>query len=531
MIKWKKSSDIDTKTLMTQWMTYGILGTVILTMAFFGVCTPQEGGFNIPSGTAAKVDGEKISSLEFRRAYSRFSDQLQQQYRDKFDPVALNVAGQVLNGLVQSRALTIEAEKNGIAVADTEIDHAIIDGKYFANEKGQFDKAVFENFLKRQGHSEASFSIELKRELLASKFRNFISTTYRGSEKVAELNYLLDETKIDVEYLRLDPQNFPITVAAADVDAYLKGNGEKTVKDYFDSNKAEFSKEARVKARHILIAFKGARNASGPAAERSEDQAKALAAQVLAETKKAGADFAALASKYTDETSGKTKGGDLGFFKKEQMVKEFAEAAFAMKAGEISGPVKSPFGYHIIRVDTVEEAKNVSFEEAKRGIAEKLVAKERRPQILAEKTKAIVADLKAGKDVAAELKVEWKATGPFSVGARFIPGIGADKRVLDAVAALKTPGQLTPEPIEVSGATYVIRLKNKIEADLSKLTAEKKKELADQSRYMEAYTYFNTVSSDIKARYEKDKKIYQSPEYLAFDQRMKGDSSAPAPAE
>ncbi|RYF20080.1 MAG: hypothetical protein EOO77_08750 [Oxalobacteraceae bacterium] len=110
------------------------------------------------------------------------------------------------------------------------------------------------------------------------------------------MNYLLDESKVDVEYLRLDPATFPITVAPADVDAYLAGEGAKAVKDYYDSNKSEFNKEARVKARHILISYKGARNATGAAANRSEDEAKALAATVLADTKKPGTDFAALAS-------------------------------------------------------------------------------------------------------------------------------------------------------------------------------------------------------------------------------------------
>ncbi len=532
MIKWKKSSDIDSKALGGSWMTYGVLGTVIITMAFFGVCDPKQGGFVMPSGTAASVDGEKISALEFRRAYLNYSNQLQQQYRDKFDAVQLGVSKQVMDGLVERLATFKEAEKNGISASEAEVDRIIIDGKYFANEQGKFDKTLFDRYLKSQGHNEASFSEELRRNIISTKFRNFITTTYRGSDKVAELNYLLDESKVDVEYLRLDPATFPITVAPADVDAYLAGEGAKAVKDYYDSNKSEFNKEARVKARHILISYKGARNATGAAANRSEDEAKALAATVLADTKKPGADFAALASKYTDEAAGKTKGGDLGFFKKDQMVKEFADAAFAMKAGEISGPVKSPFGYHIIRVDTVEEAKNVAFDEAKRGIADKLLAKERRPKLIKDKTTALITDLKAGKDVPADLGVTWKATTPFAVGARFIPGLGADKAALAAIGTLKTPGQLYPEPLDIGGVTYIVRLKSKTDADLSKLTAEKRKELSEQGKYMESYTLFNAISEDIKKRYEKDKKIYRNPEFVAYDQKLKGETgSEPAPAQ
>lgn len=531
MIKWKKSSEIDGTSVAKSWMTYGVLGTVIVTMAFFGVCTPNQGGFVMPSGTAASVAGEKISSLEFRRAYSNLSNQLQEQYRDKYDAVSLGVAKQVMDGLVTNAIQFKEAEKNGISATAAEVDRVIIEGKYFANEEGKFDKTRFENYLRNQGHSEASFTEELRRNIITSKFRNFVTGTYRGSEKVAELNYQLDESKVDVEYLRLDPASIPVTIAAADAEAYLAGNGAKAVKDYFESNKSEFNKDARVKARHILISFKGARNASGAAAGRSEADAKSLVATVLAETKAPNANFAALASKYTDETSGKAKGGDLGFFKKEQMVKEFSDAAFAMKAGDISEPVKSPFGYHIIRVDTLEEARNVSFDDAKRGIAEKLIAKERRPQLIAEKTKGLLAELKAGKDNSASMGLAWQSTGPFAVGARFVPGLGADKAALAAISSLKTPGQLAAEPIDIGGATFIVRLKSKAEVDMSKLTPERRKELSEQSKYMESYTLFNATTEDIKKRYEKDKKIYQNPEFLAYDKAMQGDSPAPKSGE
>ncbi|RZA13369.1 MAG: hypothetical protein EOP10_29845, partial [Proteobacteria bacterium] len=243
MFNWKKTSEIDSKTLAKSWITYAILGTVIITMAFFGVCTPHEqGGFVLPSGTAAKVDGEKITSMEFRRAYLNYSNQLQQQYKDKFDAVALGVGKQVLDGLVDNLALYKEAVKNGITATDAEVDHIILDGKYFAGENGKFDPKLFANYLKNQGHTEATFTEELRRNLITTKFRNFIATSYRGSEKIAELNYLLDESKVDIDYLRLDPAAFPVTIAAADVDKLLASpEGIKEVQSYYDTHKTEFN--------------------------------------------------------------------------------------------------------------------------------------------------------------------------------------------------------------------------------------------------------------------------------------------------
>ena len=421
-------------------------------------------------------------------------------------------------------ALFKEATKYGISATEAEVDHVILDGKYFAGENGKFDPALFERYLKTQGHTESTFTEELRRNIITTKFRSLVSNSYRSSDKVAELNYLLDESKIDIDYLRLDPASFPITVAPADIDAFLAGADAKQVQDYYDGHKAEFNQEAKVKARHILIAFKGARNASGPAANRSKDEAKAQVSKILAEVKKPGADFAALASKYTDEPSGKAKGGDVGFFKKDSMVKEFADAAFSMKPGQISDIVESPFGFHIIRVDTVQEAKAVTFDDAKRGIAEKLLAKVRQPQIINDKVKAILADLKAGKDDAASLGLTWKATGPFSVGARFIPGLGADKNALQTISTLKTPGQVAPEAVEISNVKYIVRLKSRQDADVSKLTSEKRKELSEASKYMEAYTLFNNISEDIRKRYEKEGKVYKNPDFLAYDQKLHGKS-------
>ncbi len=537
MLKWRKTADLDATTVTKHWATYGILGTVIITMAFFGVCSPRNnmGGLVLPTGTAAKVAGEKISSTDFRRAYVNYSNQLQQQYKDKFDPVALNVAPQVLNGLIEREAVYQEATKNGVSASEEEVVHVITDGKYFHGENGKFDPTLFQRYLQSQGHSEKSFTDELRHNIVQTKFRNLVTSTYRTSSKVAELNYLLDESKADVEYLRLDPNTIPVTVPAADVDKYLAGADAKKVKDYYDQNKAEFNQDAKVKARHILISFKGARNATGAAANRSKDEAKAIATKLLAEVKKPGADFAAIASKNTDEPSGKAKGGDLGYFKKDQMVKEFADVAFSMKPGQVSEPVESAFGFHIIKVEDVQAAKSVSFDEAKRGIAEKLIAKDRRPQIIAEKTKTLLDGLKAGKDESSSLGLSWKDTGPFAVGARFVPGLGADKKVMGAIASLKKPGEVYPEALDVTGAKIILRLKSRQDADLSKLTDDKRKELVESSKYMEGYTLFGALAKDINDRYEKSGKIYRNPEFLSYDTTVHGNKgaggSAPASEE
>lgn len=104
----------------------------------------------------------------------------------------------------------------------------------------------------------------------------------------------------------------------------------------------------RIAAKHILIGYADSPKSVGNVT-RSEAEARTLAEQVLREARAEGVDWDALASKYTDEEPGKTSGGDLGKFGRGQMVPSFERAAFALKVGEISEIVKSPFGFHIIR--------------------------------------------------------------------------------------------------------------------------------------------------------------------------------------
>lgn len=105
--------------------------------------------------------------------------------------------------------------------------------------------------------------------------------------------------------------------------------------------------EATVGASHVLIQYKGSLRA-GPNITRSKDEAKKLAAEVLAKAKK-GQDFAELAKQYSDEPGAKERAGNLGKFTKPQMVKPFADAAFALKPGDISDLVETDFGFHVIK--------------------------------------------------------------------------------------------------------------------------------------------------------------------------------------
>ncbi len=141
---------------------------------------------------------------------------------------------------------------------------------------------------------------------------------------------------------------------------------EEEVKAYYEKHREKYQEPRAVRARHILIEV--------PQGATPEQEKEALKkAQRLRERILKGEDFAKLAQKYSADPGTKEKGGELGFFTQGQMVKEFEEAAFRLKPGEISEPVRTPFGYHLIQVEEVKEAKQRSFAEVKDRVREDLI--------------------------------------------------------------------------------------------------------------------------------------------------------------
>ena len=150
-----------------------------------------------------------------------------------------------------------------------------------------------------------------------------------------------------------------------------------TDEDYQKAYDAAKSGSEQAKARHILIAFKGSRAAQPGKKELTDAEAKAKAEEIRAKLV-AGADFAAMAKKESDDTGSGAKGGDLGTFGHNQMVPEFEKAVFEGKIGEISPLVKTEYGYHIIQV---QERKNPTLAEMKPQLEKDLKQKKVQEQL------------------------------------------------------------------------------------------------------------------------------------------------------
>ncbi len=194
--------------------------------------------------------------------------------------------------------------------------------------------------LKKKGFEITDTDVEAKlQEMIAN---------YGGQEQfdqaLASYGYTINDIKKNIS------MNMSATKLVG-TDITIK---EEDIKSYFESNKASFDVKEQVNASHILVA--------------SEEIAKEVKAKLSA-----GGDFAALAKEYSTDESNKDNGGALGFFSRGDMVPEFENAAFSLKVGDISEPVKTQYGYHVIKVVEKKEAKAANYEENKEQIKEVLV--------------------------------------------------------------------------------------------------------------------------------------------------------------
>lgn len=509
---------------------YTILITALVAMTFFGVCDPRSAQRLGPQGAAATVAGDAISRFEFQRAYRNAYERYQRMYAEAFDPKVMQLSQSVMRQLVDERALYHWSRKIGLQSSEDEALDVLVKEDVFKGDDGRFSDERFATFLQNQGYTEASFLDEVRRGLTLQKLRRFVAETSYVSAKASALDYKVAETKLNLQYIKIDPQLVKVSVTPTEIDQFIANDKDKArVKEYYEQNTREFNHPEEVRARHILIAFKGARNVAAAAAAREKEAARKLAQETLAKVK-AGQDFAALAKASTDEPTGKTSGGDLGRFTRDKMDKAFSDAAFALAVGQVSDVVETPFGFHIIKVEEKHASVEKSLGSVERQIAETLLAKEKRPTVAKEEADRTLAELTAGRPVDSLLAgygLAWAETGEFGGEARYIPGIGGSSEVSTVLAGLSSVGQVYSAPVNVRGNLFIFKLKSRVEPDMKGLDDAKMRELKLMASYTEGNARLADFEKEIRKNLEKHHEIWMNPEYLALDQKAAKSDGTP----
>lgn len=468
------------------WMIKIILWTVVA--SFIGTIFLVWGmGRETSAGIVATVEGKRITFEEYQEYYNRLYEfYKKQQANIKEDILAPIIKRNALDSIIMRKLQLSIANQEGLRITNDELIDDIQRTDIF-KKNGRFDKDIYIRILGANRINPAQYEESVKEDLLIKKLENFIKDGVKVSRQEVIDAYTRQNEKVNIDYIVLGPPNFlnRVTVMSDKLEEFYKNNsplfqrGEEIVAEYilsdpknfekdiriedarvsehYNSNIAKYRVEKRVKARHILIAL------SPDADEKTEKEAKEKALKVSQELK-AGGDFAELAKKYSDDPSVKDNGGDLGYFSKGQMVKPFEDAAFALKEGELSEPVKTQFGFHIIKVEKIENERTKPLAEVRGEILKTLTEEE-----ATKRAKAELEGVKKGNDLkVANLNQVIKGHTYLAASTENLKKDDRRYPVLSRTSFALKKGEIS-EIVEDGGKFYILRYKDKKDAFIPKL--------------------------------------------------------------
>lgn len=370
-----------------------VLGVVVLSFAVAGVGSYLGNAANIP---AAVVNGDKISRNEFSKVFENERRRMEGQFGEYFTQLAADPQYMatfrkgVLERMVAERLQDQFAAKLGLSIGEDQIKQTIRSMSEFQTE-GKFDNDRYLSLLRQAGYTPESFANYLKVDMV----RRQLAVAVAGSEfslnnEVMSIAKLQNQTR-DVNYAVLPAASFEaqVSVTPEQIEQYYQLNSNEfenpeqvsvefvelnskdllsqvsatddELKAYYDANQALYGDEEQRQAAHILVEFGD-----------DEAAAKAKADAILAKVN--ANNFADVAKTDSSDTVSAENGGDLGFFGRGIMDPAFEQAVFALQPGQLSGVVKSSFGYHIIKLLAVKDATVKPFADVQAQIKEKLLA-------------------------------------------------------------------------------------------------------------------------------------------------------------
>jgi peptidyl-prolyl cis-trans isomerase D len=403
----------------SSWFIKTILILIVVVFVLWGGYSYQER----KKSHLVRIDDTYITWQQYAKAYDQLKDFYRRQMGQNFSEEMLNklnVKQQALELLIDQTLLLKKAAELGISVSPGELQETIQSIPAFQTD-GRFDLRRYQLILQQNRMTPESFEQELAQTLTLRKLEDLVMRQVTISDKDV-IDY--------VRMIRTDKQflcvSFPwsqyeagISVTDDDLKAYYTAHEksyeepekrkiayvlfplsdftgdvsvtEDELKTYYEEHRKNYHEEKAVHARHILFRV-------NPDASAEEVEAVKNKAQEILKLARAGQDFATLAKNYSEDPGSAKNGGDLGYFTQSQMIKEFADAAFAMKPGEISDLVRTAFGFHIIKVEDVRPERDLSFDEVKDSIKKILTERKARDRAYA-KARDFADEAFAAKDI------------------------------------------------------------------------------------------------------------------------------------
>lgn len=456
------------------WIATVILGLLIIPFAFFGmesylsqqvetyaarIAQPPSWWSSAPQTWPLTYlwTTHDIENSEFRQRFEMARMRAREEQGDNFDAKAFESAEnkrKILDEMIDEQVMRMTAERDGIVVSDGEVRDAIQQLPDFQVD-GKFDADRYQLLLASQTPPQTPRDFEqkirdnLQYALIPSRLSQSAFATDR---EVDRLLRLLGEQR-DVSFVQLPPvpaDTAPVT--AAQIEAWYKAHAsdyrrpetvrleyveidgstlpapvidEALLRKRYQEQSAKYSTAEQRSVSHILV------QVAADASAADKKAAEARANKLAAEARAPGADFAALAKANSDDAGSKDKGGDLGLMAKGGLPGPFEDAAFAMQAGEVRGPVKSDFGWHIIKVNEIRAGNQQPFEAVRAQLETELQQSERERaynELSGKLVDAVYKNPTSLEPAARALGLAVQTTPAFSRAGG--PGIAADQKVL-----------------------------------------------------------------------------------------------------
>ena len=340
--------------------------------------------------SAVRIGNRNVSEAEFIGELRRMNDRFQRQFGDQWNDLRsqVDLAGQTVAYFIDRELHLEEAAAAGLVVSDQELQQAILETPMFLNSEGVFvGQETYERMIRSYFQmTPQEFEKNFEEDLLIGKLNALVYRgVYVGDDEVEEdLRRQRETADLSTVHIRYERYLNDVTVTDNDLMAYYEDNLENYRRDeqrvirylvvetsrlrrtlpvtddelqtYYDEHVDDFVVGEQANARHILLRL--------PPSATPDDRAEVeLRADGVLKIVQAGGDFGELAAKYSEDPGSKDSGGDLGWFGRGEMVKEFETAVFNAKPGEIIGPVESQFGFHIIKVEGFKPEQQQSFDE------------------------------------------------------------------------------------------------------------------------------------------------------------------------
>jgi peptidyl-prolyl cis-trans isomerase D len=362
-----------------QWLAWVFVGAITLPFVFWGGSRSFD--FNgVGKTTAAEVDGIEIPASEATRAWSEMQARWSRQFgTDIPDEQRVAMQKNIIDGLVLRRLIEKRLQDSHYRVSDAKVLAEFQNVPQFHGPDGKFDANTARMVLAQSNKSEGEYFAEKRSELLVNQLQQGIGGSYFLTHAEGKRLFDLENEEREVQYLQIAADKFagvePIDETA--VKAYYDKNGDRfmttesvalefaelrlenlatqlapteaELQKIYDENRGTYMLDERRRARHIVISVTG-----------DDDAAALKKAESVATEARTGKDFAELAKKYSSDATA-SQGGDLGFVQKSDFPGPLGDTLFDLKVGEVSAPVKSQFGYHILKLEEIQAGEGKPF--------------------------------------------------------------------------------------------------------------------------------------------------------------------------